>query len=101
MSSISPGLPMSEFTCTGCGTVMGVAVPKADLINQPKISMVILMHERPSVCPNCQKMFTVVITSVDDDGMKLAFVELKSKPPEASSQSKLVVMPTASEGGIQ
>jgi hypothetical protein len=89
-----------KIKCTneGCGAEVTVEIPEGLLINKPTVSMVVLVHQEVSVCPNCGTSYGFVMRGLNLRTQDVAWapiiVQKKDEPdiiipPTSLSQEQL------------
>lgn len=64
--------------------------PQPTVINEPQVSMLILVHEKPTVCPHCNKVYMYVLAGVA--GVKAGWAPAASDE-SVEEQSRIIQPP--------
>ncbi len=66
--------------CKQCGSIVDFAEVKAEVINVPNMSVVVIPHERPGFCLGCKSKVSVMIASINLNLMAAPVAEQKKSP---------------------
>lgn len=86
------------FKCTGCQEHVQTKMPSIRWWNFEQSSGVVLVHDRPTMCLECRRLYLPVITGVETATMeiKIEWKEVKiqkPKKPELPLDMEEVMMP--------
>jgi hypothetical protein len=69
-------------TAEGCGAIITVEIPEGIMINKPTVSMVVMVHEKASFCPNCGQAYSFVLRGLNLRSTDVAWLPVEFKKPE-------------------
>lgn len=68
-----------KMMCGGCNELIEVAdIPQPEILNQPKVSVIVVNHPKTTFCLNCKKPVTPFVTGAN---LHLNAVPLQAASP--------------------
>lgn len=88
---------MAIVQCKGCGNNVDLPDPRAELINQLTVSMIVWSHGEPILCPTCGMGFIGQIAGIPMEHLRCVYSAVPKeqlpdnvKPQRAAQQSRII-----------
>lgn len=78
-----------SMDCVGCKTRLSFTMPKSDVVNTPKFSTVVSVHERVEKCSKCGQCYSFFIEAIKTSWGMAPISEEQRRQIEGSNIIKL------------